>query len=472
MRRKLAHAIVGAALVVALACSSAPKPSTEPEYAPPPSADGASLESSFRIPQGAGVSHMPSVVFTADGKRMLTATSEHEVAIFEVASKKLLRRVKLPEPGTDGIAIDAAGRYVAWVLRTGGVAVMELVTEKLVARNGALQARWLALSPDAKLVAIAHASLVEVRDVATLAFVRALPERGSEVTSLAWSADGTMIASTRQDGRLAVHAGERSVYETKKAQALYAVAFHPSGGAVAYGGHDKQVFQYDFAAETEEVISKGQPYWITALGYSPDGTMLAVGDESCDIWLYRVKSKELTFHNKHHNECWLSAVAWAPDNETFLFGCRPNAHAGKPTLHAPLARAEAARTAASRASRAKLLAAVDALIAKETDANKRDALAAYRKGIEAEELPRGAASTLSNQAGIAVQYMWTEGNAGPLTATSTGITWSGGAQTVRGAQGSAPAEIQTIAQEHEKVVQQEMTNLAQDYCVNSWKAKR
>ncbi len=452
---------------VALGCSGkAPAPAPVP---PAPSAAAGTqvdLEQSFMIPQkeGGGLSHTPAVVFTADGKRMVTATSEREVVIFEVGTRKLLRRIAFPEEVTDAVSIDGSGRYAVWAMKKGGIAVMEIDSEKIVARDEKLAVKWVAVSPDGRRVALSRDKEIEIRDLPGLKLRETLGGHEADVTNLAWSADGKLLGSTATDGRLLVHDGRKKVYEAKKGQPLHAVAFHPKGGFVAYGGNDQKVYQYGFSTEREEVISQNQPYWITCLGYSPDGGMIAVGDESCDIWLYRLKDKHLTFHNKHHVECWLSAVAWAPDNETFLFGCRPNSHAGKPAVYALNTQVEAARSESARRSREALLKAVDGHLAKVKDDGERKSLEAYRKSLADEEKLQGAQS-----------LAFAPSDLSQLSAVLYSLQDFGGPKVELGGPGAAvklPPELEKMAKEHQETLQKEMKQLSSQYCVNQWKVKK
>jgi hypothetical protein len=119
----------------------------------------------------------------------------------------------------------------------------------------------------------------------------------------------------------------------KKGGPLYALAFSPDGARLVFGGEQRVIHEVALADGEEREIAAGQPYWITTLGYSPDGKTIVGGDESCDVWAFEAESGKRLFHSKHHVECWLTTVAFPPSGETFLFGCRPNTHAGTPAIY-------------------------------------------------------------------------------------------------------------------------------------------
>ncbi|MHC4163291.1 MAG: WD40 repeat domain-containing protein [Planctomycetota bacterium] len=462
------------ASLILFALLAGPGFASEPEPQPAPGEEKIDLDLSFRIPQekGHGISHTPAVVFTKDGRRMLTATSTGQVVVFDTKTRKVLRKLRLSEAGTDGIAIDASGRYVAWVPKKGGLAVMEIESGEIVARDPKLATKWVAISPDARLIALTHGKTVEVRKLATLELVGEAVTTDGEVTNVAWSPNGKLLGWTTGSGHVVVREPEagRNVCAVKKGAAMHAIAFTPDSAFVAYGGQDNQVHHYAFATGKEELITKGQPYWITCLGYSPDGKLIAVGDESCDIWLYDVAKKERKFHNKHHVECWLNSVAWAPDNETFLFGCRPNSHAGKPHLHMPLTLAEARRSPEARASRERLLAAIDAELGRTKDKKEKDLLVSYRTQLaREEEVQQAGAIAFSGQAAAAGNG--TIEAAGGVAFESWGTGAGVGTKTPTISPQTLPASLRQIAEEHGKTVQAEMKKLQSDFCVNQWKVK-
>ena len=467
MYRRIPCALAGASLVVALAFVEAPR-MTVPEAAP------VTLDDSFVIPDAGALSHAPAVVFTDDG-RAVAATADGEIAIFATATRKLLRRVKVAEAGTDAVSIDRRGRFVAWVLKTG-LAVMSATSGAVLARDS-MAATCVAIAPHGGRLAVSRGATVEVRELTSLALVRTIPLGGGDVTALAWSEDGAMIASTSVDGRLVVTRDGETVYEAKKEQALYAVAFHPSGRELAYGGQDRQVYRYDFAGRSEDVVSKGQPYGITALGYSPDGERLAAGDDSCDVWVYGVATKEMAFHNKHHNECWVSSVAWAPDGGALLFGCRANGRT--PTLHDPLVRAEAGQTRAARASRARLIAAIDIVIANEADGDMRGRLEEYRKSIAGDEPPLAAWGGYvvwpsSNNAApmeIGPEPDWGTAPVN-LNSASAPMLAIEAHMDVGHPDRALPAAVQALATEHDEVVRGEMRRIAGNYTFNVWRVAK
>jgi len=473
-------------VLIAIGCSPSPAPQTLQSGPATPAASTSpspvDLADSFLIPQkeGAGLSHTPSVVFTSDGRRMVTATSDREIVEFDVATRKLLRKIAFPEEVTDAVSIDAAARHAVWVLKKGGLVVMDLRLEKTVARDDALASTWVAVSPDGSRLAVSSGKQITLRHLPSLKKADELPSHGEDVTNLAWSRDGRLLGSTSRDGTIRIRDMEKkkTTYEAKKPGPLYALAFHPDGTFAAYGGEEKKIYQVEFATGKEDVIAANQPYWITCLGYSQDGSRLAAGDESCDIWLFTLKDKTLAFHSKHHVECWLSSIAWAPDRETFLFGCRPNAHAGRPSLWVGNQRAEAARSGAVRQSRTAVLRKIEEELARTKDPETKKALDDYRSTLAKEE-----SLQTTNQFGGWGEYQvdgaYFESSTAvlagaPIDSKATASALVGGkVHNPSSAPSKLPASVQSLAQNHEAELQKEMKKLGSAfYCVNQYSIKK
>ncbi len=416
MRRSLlcAASLFGALglLAGAAGADEPPDKPVPPPPAPPEKPPEIRLEESFRLPQQPGkeVTHIPAVVFTEDGKRLITGTSNGEVIVWDAAKRETISRVTFADSAIAALAADREGAVLVALLENGALKVLETATGKVLgAAEQVAKSVTMVVSPDGKMLAIARGAAIEVRSLPALEVVKTVAEAhgtgagkgqadgrgGAGVTGLAFAPDGARLASVGSDGlakvwKLPALEVERSFEEGFP---LYAVAFSPDGRRIAYGGQSRVVYEAEIAAAAAaggapRVIAKDQPYWITSCGYSPDGKVLAFGDESCDIWLFDVEATKKLFHSKHHVECWLSSVAWAPDNEAFLFGCRPNGLGGgsKPAIYEPNVLAEAGQAADVQAAlemRAELEEAVGKLYADpknaELQARTRDLLEKKRR---------------------------------------------------------------------------------------------
>ncbi len=362
--------------------------------------------------------------------------------------------------------------------------MVDLEAGAVICRDAEGRADVLALSPDARRIAASCGSHVRICDTRTLQAVREIGGHEGSVTSLAWSADSKWLASTADDGRLAVvdvETGEL-IYAVRKWGELHAAAFHPRRSSIAYGGKEKQVYVYDFASRREEEVTQNLPFGITCLAYSPDGDCIAIGDDSCDIWVYRVPMKTRLFHEKHHVDCWVQAAAWSGDGESLAFACRPKRNA--PTIHAPLRLAEVLGQPDVLAARRSLIEAVGR-VTQEADPVAKQVLETYLNQIAATEA-KSYAEPFSGVIEQAGDYYGLEGSdaavAGIVSkepvyrvdqarvgAPVSGIEISPEVLTTRV---QVPQSLVALVKAHERIVAAHFDRHDESFCVNSWKVRR
>ncbi|CAG8459255.1 6982_t:CDS:10 [Ambispora leptoticha] len=94
-----------------------------------------------------------------------------------------------------------------------------------------------------------------------------------------------------------------------------AIAVNQDGTEVAVGGEDIKVHLYQFGEEklVEQKQLSSNRSAITALAYSPDGTLLASGDSSGKIYVYNTKTGEVKISNWGSHTARIYSIAWSPD---------------------------------------------------------------------------------------------------------------------------------------------------------------
>jgi len=143
------------------------------------------------------------------------------------------------------------------------------------------------------------------------------PERGLAVTSLAWSADGRLLASSIEEARPGMNldniannpdsftglfnysirlwdaaAGRELRTLTGHTAATRATAFSPDGRLLASGGDDAVVKLWDTAAGRELATLNGHSLGVKALAFSDDGKLLVSGSDDGSARLWDVNSGE------------------------------------------------------------------------------------------------------------------------------------------------------------------------------------
>src|SRR5581483_2476645 len=150
------------------------------------------------------------------------------------------------------------------------------------------------------------------------------------VRDVAWSPDGTRIASAGDDGTGQVWnavTGRMLLVYKGHSGAVYAVAWSSDGTRIASGGNDKKMQVWD-AATGKSLGIYGERYSsVDAIVWSPDGTYIASVTEDMNdgktlqVWNIQTGKEQLSYPIepiKHENGVEyayiLGALTWSPDS--------------------------------------------------------------------------------------------------------------------------------------------------------------
>jgi WD40 repeat protein len=293
------------------------------------------LGQSFVIPKevSGDLSHIPAVSYRLDGEKLFTVTNNGQLFVWSNSTQKIEQQIVLTDESIVSVVLDPRGCFAAWSTKSDFYLLA--LEEKNPTKIKGIAPKSIALSPANDVLALAFADRLELRSTSDASLQRELKGFKGEISNLSFSPDGKTLGVTTKEGAFSLLKTDslKELKTIKKSSALYALAFSPDNKFVTYGGAERIVYQMELASYQEEVITQDRPYVITTLSYSPDGEMIAFGDESCDVWLFRRADKKNLFHSKHHNECWLNGVTWTPDSQAVIFGCRPNSGTGRSSIY-------------------------------------------------------------------------------------------------------------------------------------------
>jgi WD40 repeat protein len=267
------------------------------------------------------------VSFARDGMTLVTA-SHDDVRFWDISSGKVLRNRPVPQGTASLLAVSRDGQNLAlsywhtlilWDAAAG--------RERHRIKNAHFCVASVAFSPDGKTVASRNFRdcSVQLWDLATGQRLRRLgtedhePPRGIlnyQRSNLAFSADGTMVASASEQGELSVWdmaSGKALLRTTEKSIAIRSLCFSPDGKLLVWGDGDT-ICWWDLARGRELHRVKSFEAGIRSFAFSPDGETVGSGEYDGTIRLWDVRSGKQRYCTKEE-PFMVSAVTFSPDGK-------------------------------------------------------------------------------------------------------------------------------------------------------------
>jgi WD40 repeat protein len=141
----------------------------------------------------------------------------------------------------------------------------------------------------------------------------------SGVLALAWSPDGTQIASSSDDSIVQVWqvaTGQTLSTYGKHFAAVYAVAWLPDKTSVVSGSADKTVQVWQAATGQLLSIYEGHSSGVLAVAVSPDEVHVASSSADSTVQIWEATTGQLVFTYRGHSNA-VNTVAWSADG-TFI----------------------------------------------------------------------------------------------------------------------------------------------------------
>jgi len=199
------------------------------------------------------------------------------------------------------------GRTIAVGCQDRAVYLLDAHTAaQRVLRGHRDQVTTVALSRDGKLLASgALSGELILWDVASGALLKRIEAHTAGIYGLSFSPDGTMLATSSADERLRlwkVPAG--SARPTSKGDAgwLAGASFSPDGKLVAAGGRDGRVLIWDTHSGAVKGALSGHEAWVEDVAFSPQGDKLASASSDGTVRIWNVADRKLSRKLEGHRD--------------------------------------------------------------------------------------------------------------------------------------------------------------------------
>jgi len=230
------------------------------------------------------------VVFSTDGKRLVSVARDTEIHIREVASGKKIRTLSAHEHPIRAVAASPDGKFLASAGEETRIMLWDMQAGKLLRiLSGSTDfVNAVSFSPDGKRLASAGAGAdarVLLWDVATGKLIQTLLGHSGEVNTVAFSPDGKFLASGSSDSQVILWeaaTGQQIQSFSGHQASVRAVAFSPNGQKLVSSGEDTKILVWDTATRKLDKQIAGASTTINTLAFDPSGNLIA-GSEDGEV---------------------------------------------------------------------------------------------------------------------------------------------------------------------------------------------
>lgn len=279
-----------------------------------------------------------SVVFSPDSQLLLTAGDDGIVEVFDVARG---RQVSQPLTAhTDSVwdlIFTSSGEQLITVGEDAQVILWDMSAQPgLIVDRSPLIEPSLSVdySPDGRLIAFAGGdpfriespNVVQLWDTQAGEFVGELSEHIGPVTQVAFSPDGSRIATSGADNAIYLWDTES---QTVIGEALFGhngvvntLAFHPDGARLISGGQDGALVLWDVESGNGDIFAEDYPPVLKVV-ITPDGDDLLSAHDDGTVYIWSMSEQEIEPReiSTNHTDV-ISSIAISPDGTTLATASR------------------------------------------------------------------------------------------------------------------------------------------------------
>lgn len=224
-----------------------------------------------------------------------------------------------------GCALSYDGKLLAVSINETGIDIFSTATWIRTASHSG--GGVIAISPTTRELAKSRqkSSIVEVGDILTDKLRLVLSGHIDEVTSIAYSPDGSLIATASKDTTLrlwSTSSGESLHTLNGHSECVNRVAFSPIGSQLVSCSEDKTLRTWSAQSGELLIVFNGHKHGVVSVSYSPDGRKLASGASNGGIGFWDAETGENTLGIVGHVDT-VECLAFSPNGHQ-IASCGPS----------------------------------------------------------------------------------------------------------------------------------------------------
>lgn len=271
-----------------------------------------------------------NLIWTQDGRHLISASDEEMIRVWDTTSQEIM--LEMADHTQVSEAEWVPDRQILAYKVQNEVHLWNVVTNETILVLPHEQAvESFSFAPDGQQLATYSGDfpqIFNIFEVASNTVVKSWEEESyGWVENITWSPDGQLIAASGSFFGFEYVAGGGVIWNASNGELLFEKPMEsfgvmhfwsPDGKLLALIQDDK-VHLWD-AIRQEERLTLHATDRIGATAWSPDGTKLAVGDESGIITVWDTATLGILYQLEHRPDSGIESLAWSPDGRFLASG--------------------------------------------------------------------------------------------------------------------------------------------------------